>query len=112
MTRNEVYSPKKVTRERKFWSSEIKIRVLLETLESGAVTSRVARKNNLPSNLVYSWVRMWRQGILVLPVDNSAKVVPDKPVHFCNVSIYKGDVKICLDSRTPATRIAEIVNAL
>jgi len=46
------------------WSYEAKRRIVEETLAPGASVSMVSRRNDVNSNLVFSWRKLYRQGQL------------------------------------------------
>jgi transposase len=46
-----------VHRRRRFWSLEEKRRIVAESLEPGASASRVARRHDLNTNMLFTWRR-------------------------------------------------------
>jgi transposase-like protein len=48
-------------------SHEKKLQVVAEALTPGASVSAVARKHGLNTNLVFSWIRMYENGVLLAP---------------------------------------------
>lgn len=114
------------------WPDNVKARIVAETLEPGATVNGVARKYGLLANHLSSWRRMAKDGKLVLPA-------PDMETDFAPLVVFDvgpsreaeepcpralqagrdtvielvtGSVTLRLDSDTPATRIAEIAQAL
>lgn len=59
---------------RRRWSVEDKLRIVAETREPGATLSRVARRHDLNTNLLYTWRRM-AEGRPVQPATR-AQLVP------------------------------------
>ncbi|EEE35800.1 putative transposase-related protein [Rhodobacteraceae bacterium KLH11] len=84
----------------------------------------VAKRYELIPSTVSDWRRMARQGKLVLPnldgmdfvsVEIEAPVPVAQPLAATSsgmVDVIKGNVTVRLDAATPATRIAEIVQAM
>jgi transposase len=68
---------KRVLRRRRH-SMEEKQRVVEETLEPGASVARVARAHGINANQVFTWRRLYRQGLLERA---SGKVAGLLPVH-------------------------------
>ena len=68
---------KRVLRRRRH-SMEEKQRVVEETLEPGASVARVARAHGINANQVFTWRRLYRQGLLERA---SSKVAGLLPVH-------------------------------
>src|ERR1700687_3598144 len=48
-------------------SHEKKLQVVAEALTPGASVSSVARKHGLNTNLVFAWIRMYENGVLLAP---------------------------------------------
>jgi|SRR5579871_4605815 len=48
-------------------SHEKKLQVVAEALTPGASVAAVARKHGLNTNLVFSWIRMYENGVLLAP---------------------------------------------
>ena len=106
------------------WPSELKARVVSETLIEGETVNGVAKRYKLIPSTVSDWRRLARQGKLVLPnldgmdfvpveIEAPAPVATTLPVTSCGtLDVIKGDITIRLDGATPATRIAEIASAL
>lgn len=106
------------------WPSELKARIVAETLIEGETVKAVAKRYELIPSTVSDWRRMARQGKLVLPnlegmdfvpveVETPAPVAPALSVTSpSTIDMIKGDVTVRLDVATPAARIAEIARAL
>lgn len=47
---------------RRYWPIEEKLRIVEETLQSGASISAVARRNGVAPNLLYRWRRLMTEG--------------------------------------------------
>ena len=106
------------------WPSELKARIVAETLIEGETVTAVAKRYGLIPGTVSDWRRMARQGKLVLPILDGMDFVPVEvetpapvvqPVPTASSSmldVIKGDVTVRLDAATPATRVAEIARAL
>lgn len=106
------------------WPSELKARIVAETLIEGETVNAVAKRYELIPSTVSDWRRMARQGKLVLPNLEGMEFVPveietpalaAQPLFTTSSStldVIKGDVTIRLDSATPAARIAEIARAM
>ena len=63
-----------VVEQRRRWPREKKLEVLMEALEPGASVSAVADRHGVARNLVYTWLRLAREGRLdgVVPARRSA----------------------------------------
>ncbi|EEE36755.1 putative transposase-related protein [Rhodobacteraceae bacterium KLH11] len=97
---------------------------MAETLIEGETVNVVAKRYELIPSTVSDWRRMARQGKLVLPnldgmdfvsVEIEAPVPVAQPLAATSsgmVDVIKGNVTVRLDAATPATRIAEIVQAM
>ena len=106
------------------WPSELKARIVAETLIEGETVNAVAKRYELIPSTVSDWRRMARQGKLVLPnlegidfvpveIETPAPVIPSLPAtSSCTIDVVKHDVTVRLDAATPAARIAEIARAL
>ncbi|MFC4217175.1 transposase [Pseudophaeobacter arcticus] len=104
------------------WPSELKARIVAETLIEGETVKAVARRYELIPSTVSDWRRMARQGKLVLPNLEGIDFVPveiEVPVpqplavtSSSTIDVIKDDVAVRLDAATPARRIAEIVRAI
>ena len=106
------------------WPSELKARIVAETLIEGETVKAVARRYELIPSTVSDWRRMARQGKLVLPnldgidfvpveIEASVPVAQPSPVISSGtIDLIKGDVTVRLDAATPAARVAEIARAL
>jgi len=109
---------------RRNWPSELKARIVAETLIEGETVKAVAKRYELIPSTVSDWRRMARQGKLVLPNLEGMDFVPveiEAPAPVAQpraatssgtIDVIKGDVTVRLDAATPATRIAEITRAL
>ena len=114
------------------WPSELKARIVAETLVEGETVNAVAKRYDLIPSTLSDWRRMARQGKLVLPaawqgmecaregnvngmgfvpVEVEAPVTQPVPASS-TIDVSKGDVTIRLDVATPAVRIAEIARAM
>ncbi|CUH58730.1 transposase [Thalassobacter stenotrophicus] len=106
------------------WPSELKARIVAETLIEGETVNAVAKRYELIPSTVSDWRRMARQGKLVLPnldgmdfvpVEIEAAVPVAQPlpgISSSTIDVIKGDVTVRLDAATPATRLAEIARAM
>jgi transposase len=107
------------------WPTELKARIVAETLIERETVKAVAKRNELTPTTVSDWRRMARMGKLVLPNLDGMDFVPvrieepNPPVPVLtptNVSstldVIKGDVIVRLDAGTPPERIAQIAAAL
>ena len=106
------------------WPSELKARIVAETLIEGETVNAVARRYELIPSTVSDWRRMARQGKLVLPnldgmdfvpVEIEAPAPAAQPLPATSsstIDVIKGDVTVRLDAGTPAARIGEIARAL
>jgi transposase len=63
-----------VRRRRRFWSLEEKRRIVAESLEPGASASRVARRHDLNTNMLFTWRR--RFGGVGAPAARPVSFVP------------------------------------
>ena len=74
--------------KRRYYSPELKLRVVQSTAHPGASIAGVALQNGINTNIVHRWIREHRQGILVvqpqafIPVTLSTEQepAPTKPV--------------------------------
>lgn len=106
------------------WPPELKARIVAETLAEGETVKAVAQRYELIPSTVSDWRRLARQGKLVLPNLEGINFVPveieapapvPQPLAVTSsstIDVIKGDVTVRLDVATPATRVAEIVQAL
>jgi len=106
------------------WPSELKARIVAETLIEGETVKAVAKRYELIPSTVSDWRRLARQGKLVLPNLNGMDFVPveiEAPAPVAQplaatssgtIDVIKGDVTVRLDAAATATRIAEIARAL
>ncbi len=106
------------------WPSELKARIVAETLIEGETVNAVAKRYELIPSTVSDWRRLARQGKLVLPnldgmdfvpveIETPASVAQPLPVTSSGtIDVIKHDVTVRLDAATPAVRIAEIARAL
>ena len=106
------------------WPSELKARIVAETLIEGETVKAVAKRYELIPSTVSDWRRVARQGKLVLPnldgmdfvpVEIEAPAPEAQPLAATSsgtIDVIKGDVTVRLDAAATATRIAEIARAL
>ncbi|SCM65929.1 transposase [Donghicola eburneus] len=104
------------------WPSELKARIVAETLIEGETVKAVAQRYELIPSTVSDWRRIARQGKLVLPNLDGMNFVPveveapvAQPVPTTSsgtIDVVMGDIAVRLDAATPAPRIAEIARAL
>lgn len=66
-----------VVERRRRWPREKKIEVLMEALAPGASVTAVADRHGVARNLVYTWLRLAREGLLdgVAPARRSASAI-------------------------------------
>ena len=78
-------------RSRRRWSVQEKVRIVLETLESGVSVPVVARRHSVNANQLFIWRGQYRRGELgasdngdgtvkLLPVEVESRVVPQQKV--------------------------------
>lgn len=115
-TRPEALLPPKGKRR---WPSELKARIVAESLMEGASVTETARRYDMIPSHLSDWRRQARQGKLILPVlDETPLFVSLEcesapvPSQTATLDIIKGEILIRLDSNTPARRIGEIAAAL
>ena len=106
------------------WPSELKARIVAETLIEGETVKAVAKRYELIPSTVSDWRRLARQGKLVLPnldgmdfvpVEIEAPAPEAQPLAATSsgtIDVIKGDVTVRLYAAATATRIAEIARAL
>ena len=106
------------------WPTELKARIVAETLIEGETVNAVAKRYELIPSTVSDWRRMARQGKLVLPNLDGMDFVPvaiEAPAPLAEplpaasastIDVIHGDITVRLDAATPAARIAEIARAL
>jgi len=109
---------------KRHWPSELKARIVAETLIEGETVNAVAKRYELIPSTVSDWRRMARQGKLVLPnldgmdfvpveIEAPSTLSPSLPAPSSDtIDVIKGDVTVRLDASTPAARIAAIAWAL
>lgn len=116
--------PRRVVGKRD-WPTELKARIVAETLIEGATVNAVAKQYDLKASTVSDWRRMARMGKLVLPNLDGMDFVPvqieepEPPVPVSTTTInsgtldvIKGEVTVRLDAGTPPERIAQIAAVL
>ena len=106
------------------WPSELKARIVAETLIEGETVKAVAKRYELIPSTVSDWRRLARQGKLVLPnldgmdfvpveIEAAGPVAEALPAISSNtIDVIRDDVTVRLDAATPAARIAEIARAM
>ncbi len=107
------------------WPSELKARIVAETLIKGETVSAVAKRYEVTASTISDWRRMARLGKLVLPnlegmdfvpvqVEANPSLAPSAlpPLASDTLDVIKGDVIIRLDARTSPDRISEIAASL
>ena len=105
---------------RRQWPSELKARIVAETLEPGATVRAVARRYDVHETQLSCWRRLAREGGLVLPAAEVAfapLVVEAEESSVAGAAgarleVVLDRVTVRLDAGTPAGRLAEIVSAL
>ena len=107
---------------RRRWPSELKARIVAETLESGATVRGVARRYGVHETQLSCWRRLAREGGLVLPAADEAVAFAPLMVRAegngvaeasgARLEVVLERVTVRLDAGTPACRLAEIVSAL
>ena len=107
------------------WPTELKARIVAETLIEGETVIGVAERYEVHASTVSDWRRMARMGKLVLPnldgmdfvpvqiEDHAAPVPALAPTpNVGTLDVIKGSVIVRLDAGTPADRIAQIAAVL
>jgi len=107
------------------WPTELKARIVAETLIEGATVNAVAKQYELTPSTVSDWRRMARMGKLVLPNLGGIEFVPVQieeakppaavPIPTINsgtLDVIKGCVTVRLDAGATPERIAQIAAAL
>jgi transposase len=61
---------------RRRWPEEVKVRIVGESLEPGAVVSAVARRHGLRPQQLFTWRRSARAGRLMVPMAEPVQFVP------------------------------------
>lgn len=104
------------------WPSELKARIVAETLVEGVRVNEIATRYDLSASRVSDWRRQAREGKLVLPALSEnifvpvemavATPAPSASTERLTLELIKGDVTVRLDAATSAARLAEIAAAL
>lgn len=104
------------------WPTDLKARIVLESLRPGVTVQQVAERYGVRANYLSSWRTLARQGKLVLPsaedemeftaifVERPAVALPIMPVS--RVVILNGSLIIRLEEGASASRIAAVASAL
>lgn len=71
-----------VVERRRRWSTEHKLTVLMDALEPGASVTAVADRHGVSRNLVYTWLRLAREGRL-----NGISLSPQPALTFMPVEV-------------------------
>lgn len=81
-----------VVERRRRWPREKKLEVLMEALAPGASVAAVADRHGVARNLVYTWLRLAREGRLdgVVPARRSAKEPTFVPVEVVSAAATGG----------------------
>jgi transposase len=61
---------------RRWWSDEVKRRIVAESYAPGAVVSEVARRHDISPQHLFAWRKAARAGVLSLPTDEAPLFVP------------------------------------
>jgi transposase len=61
---------------RRRWTAQEKGRIVAETLHAGVAVAEIARRHDMSSQHLFSWIRAAKEGRLVLPADEGAVFVP------------------------------------
>jgi len=103
----------------RLWPTELKGRIVRESLAPGARVADVARKYGLCAQQLTEWRRAARSGRLALVADDAAEFVEielNEPATRSEadvkIEIVIGKVVLRLERDTASTRIAEIMTAL
>jgi len=72
MTPREPSGPSKKRRRR--WPADEKRRIMAETEEAGASVSRVARRHDLNTNMLFAWLRKAGSAVAAMPCQSEAFV--------------------------------------
>lgn len=103
MDTNEA-GPKRGSKGRRQWSEALRRQIVAETLEPDASVSVVARRHDVNANLVFTWRRQYREGLLrdgaeataMIPVQVAAEKRPAPPALPETVSPRPGLIEIAL----------------
>ena len=85
------------------WPSELKARIVAETLIEGATVNAVAKRYALIPSTVSDWRRMARQGKLVLPNLDGMDFVP--------VQMDEADASMAMSSVTAPSSTIDVIKA-
>ena len=118
---------------RRHWSQDDKVRIVEETLASGARVTEVARRNGIAASVVFTWRRQARTvekvGPCFAPVqiaaaetgEQAVKVVPEddsraRPVAVAGVGLIEIDLgnrrRIRVDAQLDADALARVLDVL
>ena len=95
---------KRGSKGRRQWSEALRRQIVAETLEPEASVSVVARRHDVNANLVFTWRRQYREGLLrdgaeataMIPVQVAAEKRPAPPALPETVSPRSGLIEIAL----------------
>jgi transposase len=124
MKADQATNPRAV-RQRRFWSAEEKRRMVAESFAPGASVSKVAQRNGLNANLLFTWRRQGARSAVVrgeepvklLPVMVAAAGTPaappaaPEPVGRMEIVLIGGE-RIVVGSDVDASSLARVVKAL
>ncbi|MBV8280433.1 MAG: transposase [Candidatus Eremiobacteraeota bacterium] len=85
-------------RSRRRWPIDEKRRIVEETLEPGTSVARVAQRNGVNANQVFTWCRLYRQGRL----GNSSTATKLLPVTIASERVTRAAQTDVLGMRTPS----------
>ena len=90
---------------RRRWPDEVKLRIMSEALVPGASTCAVADRNGVCRSLLYTWLRLAREGQLPGILLNSAKAQPSSGA-FVPVTVQPVTAPTASNAPLPAPRSA------
>jgi transposase len=114
-------------RRRRFWSSDVKRRMVAESLEPGASVSKVAQRYDVNANLLFTWRRQEAGAaaatsdadpVKLLPVTVAAAEAPTaapvagpEPAGRMEIVLFGGE-RIIVGADVDATALARVVRTL
>jgi transposase len=104
-------------RRRRFWSEEEERRIIAESEEAGASASVVAQRHGLNANLLFTWRRQLRGGLISTGAKDvtfvPVSVAPEPPGTCGRMEIVlAGGERILIGADVDAGALARVVKAL